>query len=205
MNIDNLNSGDWSQLIYLLILLVVISLSFFSGRAMPIPKILKYLGIWSIVALVIISLYSYRYEFSDFKTRILGELSPTTAQTNSSGQLIINIARDGHFYLNIIVNHTPMRFMIDTGASDIIIGMPEAKKLGIKTDELAFAKSYQTANGKSFGANITLKKMTIGDVDFYDISASVNSSNMGTPLLGMSFLRKLRKYEFSRDQLILTF
>lgn len=202
---ENLNSGDWSQLIYLLILLIVISASLFSSRIMPLHKIIKYLAMWSGVALIIIVLYSYRYEFSDFKTRFLGEIFPTVARSNASGNLIINIARDGHFYLNIIVNDTPMRFMIDTGASDIMIGLPEARKLGIQTDNLHFNKSYQTANGKSFGANITLDEITIADINFHDISASVNSSSMGTPLLGMSFLRKLRKYEFYRDKLILTF
>ena len=205
MGINNLNSADWPQMIYLLLLLMVISISLFSRGIMPFKQIIKYLGIWSAIALIIISLYSYRFEFSDFKNKVLGEISPRTARINSSGQMIINLARDGHFYLNIMVNNTSMLFMIDTGASDIVIGIPEAKKLGIKTDDLSYTKTYQTANGKSFGATIKLDKMTISDVNFYDISASVNSSNMGTPLLGMSFLRKLRKYEFYQDKLILTF
>lgn len=205
MSFSNLGNDDWQKLIYLSLILIALFSGVFSRSELPFKKILHYLAIWSLVAIFGISIYSYRYDFSDFKNRILGELFPSTARENlKTGKLIINIARDGHFYLDTRVNGNSMRFMIDTGASSITIGIPEAKRLGINISKLNFNKVYQTANGKSFGAGITLDEIEVGNILFQNISASINSSDMGTPLLGMNFLRQFEKYEFYRDKLILT-
>ncbi len=118
--------------------------------------------------------------------------------------MIIEIAQDGHFYIDVKINNEPVRFMIDTGASDIVLNMDEAKKVGIKLDELNYNKRYQTANGAAFGASVVLNEIEVGGVKFHDVGASINEADMGISLLGMSFLRKFRKYEFYQDRLILT-
>lgn len=201
----NLSSSDWQNFIYYALLLVFLSVSLFSRRDLPFSRVLKYLSIWLVIALVIIGLYSYRYEFSDFKNRILGELNPSAAQLNEEGQITINISQDGHFYMNSEVNGKFIRFMVDTGASDISLNLRDAEKIGINIKELVFNKRYQTANGISLGARTNLKEMKIGDIRFINIPASVNSANMGVSLLGMSFLQQCKKYEFYQDKLILTF
>ena len=63
--------------------------------------------------------------------------------------------------------------MIDTGASDIVLGMQEAKKIGINPKNLIFNKRYQTANGEVFGASIRLNEIEVGGVKFYDMPASI--------------------------------
>lgn len=203
MNFSSLEGGDWQNFIYLLLVLLVMVGGLFSRQELNIGKIFKYLGIWSAVGLVTISLYAYRYEFSDFKNRILGEINPAAARINKSGELVIHLSQDGHFYMDADVNGVAMRFMIDTGASDIVIGIDDAKKIGIDFKKLIFNKPYQTANGISWGASITLREIEIGDIKFYNVAASVNNADMGTALLGMSFLRQFKKYEFYRDKLIL--
>jgi aspartyl protease family protein len=95
--------------------------------------------------------------------------------------------------------------MIDTGASDIMLSISDAKKIGINTNNLIFNRPYQTANGRSFGASIKLKEVEISGIKFKDIYASVNEGDMGVALLGMSFLRRFSKYEFFQDRLVLTF
>ena len=117
---------------------------------------------------------------------------------------MINLSQDGHFYLNVKINNVPVRFMIDTGASDIVLNLDEAKRVGIDVKKLRFDKTYQTANGKSFGAMVVLDEITVADVIFRKVSASVNSAEMGTSLLGMRFLRQFKKYEFYQDKLVLT-
>jgi aspartyl protease family protein len=174
-----------------------------SRKDLPFGKILKYLGIWSAIGFIAISLYSYRYEFSGFKNRILGEINPSSAQITESGELIILLSQDGHFYMDVRINGVAMRFMIDTGASDITISLDEAKRIGIDLKKLSFDKPYQTANGTSWGANVNLEEIEVGNVKFKNVSASVNNAEMGTSLLGMSFLRKFRKYEFYQDRLVL--
>jgi aspartyl protease family protein len=204
MDFSSFNKSDWSSFAVLMLLLVMMISNLLSRQDLSISQIFKYLGAWSIIGLVTIALYSYRFEFSDFKNRILGEINPSLVILESSGSLRINISSDGHFYIDVRINDIPMHFMIDTGASDIVISVSEAEKIGINPKNLIFNKPYQTANGRSWGASIKFDKVEVGDVIFRDVSASVNNANMGTSLLGMSFLRKFKKYEFYRDKLILT-
>lgn len=204
MNFNSLSGSDYPNLIYLVILLVVLLSGLASRQELKFAKILKYGAIWSGVALVAIVIYAYRYDFSDFKNRILGEISPAKVRVNNEGELVINLAQDGHFYMDVKVNNVALRFMIDTGASDVVIGGKEAALLGINPRKLVFNRVYQTANGKSLGASIVFDEVEVGGVKFRNIAASVNSSEMGTPLLGMSFLRQFKKYEFYQDRLVLT-
>lgn len=194
---------NWGNLIYLLVLLSFLLFGASNRKSFPLKKVAKYSIYWLLLILFFISLYSYRFEFSSFKNRILGELNPSRIQS-TKGQLSINIARDGHFYINLKINNQPIKFMVDTGASDIVISINDARKIGINIENLNFNKIYQTANGKSFGASITLDKVEIGNIILNDIEASVNKGDMGTPLLGMRFLRLFTKYEFYQDRLILT-
>ncbi len=152
-----------------------------------------------------VALYAYRFEFADFKSRIMGEINPASARFDQDlGELVINISQDGHFYLNVKINGVAVRFMVDTGASDVTLSLEDAKKVGLDVSGLKFSKPYQTANGTAWGASVVLKDVMIGEVKFIEVSASVNSAKMGNSLLGMSFLRRFKKYEFYQDKLVLS-
>lgn len=204
MGFNNLNNSDWQNFIYLALVLLVLVSGLSLRRELGTKKILKYFAIWSFIGLISISFYSYRHEFADFKNRILGEINPSAARVNQSGQITINLSQDGHFYINVEINSLPIRFMIDTGASDIVISITEAKRLGFDVQKLLFNKPYQTANGTSWGASIIFNELKVGNIKFRNVPASVNGAEMGNSLLGMSFLRQFKKYEFYRDRLILT-
>ena len=198
-----MQESDYQNFIYLALLLVLLVSSLLSRRDLDFKKVLKYLAAWAAVGFVVVALYAYRFEFSDFKSRIAGELNPAKARVGKEGELIINLAQDGHFYLNTKINGAPIRFMIDTGASDLVLSIADAKKVGIDVKNLNFNKVYQTANGKSFGASIVLEEVEVANVKFVKVGASVNNAPMGVSLLGMSFLRQFRKYEFYQDRLVL--
>jgi aspartyl protease family protein len=199
-----MQNNDWQNFIYLALILSLLVGSLISRRDLDFSKVVKYLGIWAVIGFVVVALYAYRFEFADFKARILGELNPARAQVGRSGELIVNLSEDGHFYLNTKINGAPVRFMIDTGASSITLNLEDAKKIGIDVKKLNFNQSYQTANGTSWGASVRLEEVVVAGVKFVNVGASVNRSEMGTSLLGMSFLRQFKKYEFYRDRLVLT-
>ena len=199
----NIDQSQWPNFIYLALLLLMLITSL-SIRNIKFKKVLKYSAAWLGVAIFFIALYSYRFEFADLKSRILGEINPTSAQVNKSGEITINLAKDGHFYLRVKINQIPILFMVDTGASDVVISRKEAQKIGINIDKLNFNRRYQTANGVSFGAGAVADEIEFAGIKFNNVPISVNSADMGTSLLGMSFLRKFKKYEFYRDKLILT-
>jgi len=201
---DNFNSSDQQSFVFSLILLVFLVSSLIFRREIALSKALKYLALWALIALVGVGLYAYRYQFTDFKDKMLGAFNPAAVRTGDNGEMVINLSSEGHFFIDVAINGVPMRFMIDTGASDIVIDKNQAQKLGINTQDLVFNKRYQTANGSSFGASVVLQEVQVGNVKFHNITASVNSAELGTPLLGMSFLRQFHKYEFYQDRLVLT-
>lgn len=204
MNFHELTTSQWQNFVYLTLLLVMLLSSFVLRKNAPIGKALKYIGIWSAIIFVIISLYSYRYEFSDFKDRVLGEINPSQARVNGDGKIVVNISEDGHFYINLKVNGVAMLFMVDTGASSISIDVNDAKRIGIDASKLEFNQIFQTANGTGYGAATLIDEIEVGNIRMRNLKASINRAPMETPLLGMSFLRKFRKYEFYQDRLELT-
>ncbi len=199
----NFLNSDSQNVLYYLILLFFLASGLFMGRKINISQSLKYLAIWTVIALIAVVLYAYRYEFTDFKNRILGELSPMSVQNDNQGRVIINMSRDGHFYINIKVNGRTVRFLVDTGASDIALNLKDAKNIGIDVKKLRYNKSYNTANGVILGASVNLGEVALGDIRFYGVNATVNSANLDVSLLGMSFLSRFRKYEINRNKLIL--
>lgn len=199
-----MENNDLSQIVYLVILILIMSYGMINRKEMSLKKIVKYFLIWSLIGLIIIALYAYRFEFNNFKERISGEINPTSAQLNQQGQLTINISDDSHFYVKILINKKPILFMVDTGASDIVLNLQDAIKIGINPKNLIFNRQFQTANGRVLGASIILKEVEISGIKFRDVKASVTQGEMGVNLLGMSFLRRFDKYEFYQDRLILT-
>ncbi len=202
--INNFTNSDTQNLIYMIVMLSFLCFSLFFRRDLRLSKIIKYGFIWFGIIIFGVFLYSFRYEFSGIKDRIIGEINPSSARIRGD-KIIINASKDGHFYLEAKVNGQDILFMIDTGASDIVLDESEAKKVGINLESLVFNKRYQTANGVVYGALTKIRLMEVAGVRFKNLSASVNSANLGTSLLGMSFLRRFERYEFYRDQLILSF
>jgi aspartyl protease family protein len=200
-----LRSGDWQNLIYLLVVLSMLLAGLLSRRELNFTKITKYLAIWSALGLAIVGLYAYRFELSDFKSRILGELNPRAAQIDEEGRLTLRVSSDGHFYFNAKISGEEIVFMVDTGASDVVLGANQAKKLGINLARLKFTKRYETANGVVLAAPIILKNFQIGEMFFDEIPAAISQSEMTSGLAGMSFLRKFSRYEFGQDRLSLVF
>lgn len=199
-----MENNDWLNILYLMVILAFVISGIFARKDISLQKVIKYLSIWIGIAVFIVILYSMRYNFSDFKDRIIGELNPSHIKSNQLGQIVINRSFDKHFYANIKINGVKIKFMIDTGATDIVLSISDAKKIGLDLNDLVFNKPYQTANGISYGASAILSNVEFGQLQLKNVRASVNNANMGTSLLGMTFLNKFKRYEIYRDQLILT-
>ena len=199
-----MQSNEWINILYLILLLAFIASSIFTRGNIPILRAIKYISIWAAIAIFVIILYSFRFDFIGLKNRFLGELNPSNIQVNSADKIIINMSYGNHFYANVKINDKNIRFLIDTGATDMVLSLKDAKRVGIDLKKLIFNKPYQTANGISYGASVILRDIKFGNLNLKNIPASVNNSDMGVSLLGMSFLRNFTKYEFYQDKLILT-
>lgn len=199
----DLGRADWAQLVKLSAILLVVSSGFLFLRRVPLRETLRNAAIWAAIALVLLIGYSYREDFAQVGARLTGELLPSQARQVGEGAVEVRAGRDGHFTVTAEVNGQPVDFLVDTGASDIVLSPQDARRLGYDPARLSFTRQYQTANGVGRGAPVRLEYVAVGPLVFNDLPASVNEAPMGQSLLGMTFLRRLDSYEVQRDRLIL--
>lgn len=184
-------------------ILVVVASSILLSRRLQLRKAVRDGAIWAVIVAGLVAVYGFRDELKFVGQRMLGELEPHQAQMSDRGEMVFRRGRDGHFQVDAQINGQPVRFLVDTGASDIVLSPQDARRVGIDPDRLSFDQRYQTANGIGWGASTTIDTMTVGSVRFRDIGASVNGAPMDQSLLGLDFLDRLSGYEVRGDSLIL--
>jgi len=116
---------------------------------------------------------------------------------------IIDAGPHGHFLVEAGVNGVPVDFLVDTGASHVVLSLQDARRLGFSPHQLHFTQKFQSANGAVRAAPVALRELRIGQLRLFDLEASVNGGPLPISLLGMSFLQRLSSYEVARGRLIL--
>lgn len=164
---------------------------------------------WLALGLGLVTLYAYKEELMPIAARVVGELLPGAAMTveqSTGGLTEVRIRKrlDGHFTAAVKINGTSTSMIVDTGASTIVLTPEDAKKAGIDTSQLTYRVPVITANGRTVAARVRLDEVAIGPLDRQKVDALVAQPGALTQsLLGMSFLSRLRSYEFSGDFLTL--
>jgi len=194
---------EWSRIVYLLLLLVLLSGSVMAGSRLRLKGAAKAAALWLVIVAVLTLGYSYRQELGMVGERVLGEILPHRGTVVGDGEVQFPAGLDGHFRIEALVNGTPIRFLVDTGASRIVLSPADAKRLGIQHDRLAFTGFAETANGTVRTAAVRLGRIEIGPIRMTDLPASVIQSELRTSLLGMTFLERLRSFEVRGGVLIL--
>ncbi|MFY9589145.1 TIGR02281 family clan AA aspartic protease [Rickettsia endosymbiont of Halotydeus destructor] len=184
------------------IILISFIYSFFSQN--NLRKFFLQLSGWGIIFLVIIIGYAFRFELTYASQRVLSVLIPSYSWVNRQGEIVIARSSDGHFYIDAFVNNIKIKFMIDTGASDVALTVQDAKKLGFDLSKLNYNRVYLTANGESKAAPITLDSVTIGRV-FKNVEGHIGAGGLDISLLGMSVLQRFKSFEINKDMLILSY
>ncbi|MEO9824944.1 MAG: TIGR02281 family clan AA aspartic protease [Paracoccaceae bacterium] len=117
----------------------------------------------------------------------------------------IEVPRDpsGHFTLVVDVNGVPVEFLVDTGATDVVLTRADAERVGLDPDNLAFIGRARTANGTVNTASATVGSLSLGAIRFERARVSVNGGEMDQSLLGMSFLGRVGRLEIADNILII--
>lgn len=124
----------------------------------------------------------------------------------SGGARIVSIGRDhrGHFKAYGRIDGRQVSFMVDTGASVIALTEREADRLGVRPSRGAFTSSVQTANGVVRAAPVTLNSVEIGGLVVRDVKALiVPGRGLNENLLGLSYLTRLKRFEYANNKLVL--
>lgn len=123
-----------------------------------------------------------------------------------SGVRSISIPRDarGHFQTDGRIEGQRIGFMIDTGASVIALNEKSAAQFGLRPSRNDYNATVTTANGTIKAARTRLAMVEIGGLIVRDVDAMVLPDEaLSENLLGLSFLSKLKRFEYANGKLVL--
>jgi aspartyl protease family protein len=129
---------------------------------------------------------------------------PATPSAAGGGrQVSIRAARDGHFYVDGEINFRDVDFVVDTGASAVVLRESDALAAGIRVSKAQFDKPVSTANGVTYAAAVMIDALTVEDIRVTGVRALVLPDDaLSISLLGSSFLNKLGRFEVADGTLI---
>ena len=127
----------------------------------------------------------------------------TVAQAGSRS---ISIPRDarGHFETEGRIDGQRIGFMVDTGASMIALNETSAARFGLRPARGDFNATVTTANGAIKAARTRIAMVDVGGLVVRDVDAMVLPDEaLSENLLGLSFLSKLKRFEYANGQMVL--
>jgi len=151
--------------------------------------------------------------YSEDIVRFVGEGARQTEQSTSKNsrksanivhELEIPVKQDGHYWIDMNVNHQKVNFIVDTGASYVTLAYRDAQNLNLQLFENDFNRVVNTASGQTTMAAVTLDVISADAIEIYEVKALVAREGMlSVSLLGMNYLSKLDRFEFRDQTLIL--
>ncbi len=137
--------------------------------------------------------------------RTLSISSKVPADRGVTGRRV-ELAADGrgHFNGDFRLNGRTVPAMIDTGASVVALNRSTARRLGISPAQSDFRHEVSTANGRARAASVTIDRLQIGRIDVEKVEAIVlDDAALDGTLIGMSFLKRLGRYQVENGKLLL--
>jgi aspartyl protease family protein len=126
----------------------------------------------------------------------------TTAAVGRS----LSIPRDarGHFQAEGRIDGQRIGFMVDTGASVVALNETSAARFGLRPSRGDYTAMVSTANGTIKAARTRLAMVELGGLVVRDVDAMVLPDEaLSENLLGLSFLSKLKRFEYSGGKMVL--
>jgi aspartyl protease family protein len=123
-----------------------------------------------------------------------------------AGTRSLSIPRDGrgHFLTEGRIDGQRVGFMVDTGASMVALNETSAARFGLRPSRNDYNATVSTANGTIKAARARLAMVDIGGVVVRDVDAMVLPDEaLSENLLGLSFLAKLKRFEYANGRMVL--
>ncbi len=191
-----MSGDDIVRLIYLGLILASVAGWVFVQSRNNISQTLQHAAVWGLIFLGAIAGYGL---WNDIRQ----DIAPTQAIVGDS-RIEIPRGRDGHYNLTLLVNGTPVDFVVDTGATDMVLSQRDAERVGLAPETLSYIGTAQTANGTVRTAPVRLNEVALGGIVDNDVRAVVNEGELDGSLLGMTYLHLYSRIEIADGQMILT-
>ncbi|MEJ8572948.1 retropepsin-like aspartic protease family protein [Microbaculum marinum] len=207
--VGGMTNADFGSIATGTALLIVIGGTMLTSRSFRAGAAIRHAVIWLGALLLLITVYSFRFEFAYVTQRVFGELIPGApiASTDARGRTVVTLRRDasGHFVTRGTIDGAGATFLVDTGASVLTLTDSTASAIGYDTDSLRYSVPVSTANGRTFVAPVSVEVLQIGPLTFRDLRAYVAPPGaLDGNLLGVNVLDRLGSYTVRGDEMILT-
>ncbi|MFZ5709141.1 MAG: retropepsin-like aspartic protease family protein [Pseudomonadota bacterium] len=179
-----MDSSDIPRLLYLAVLLAAVLGYFLVENRRNLGRVAQQAAIWALIFIGVVAAVG-----------LWDDLRRGTMQREAvmaDGSVEVPKAPDGHFYVSVLVNGKPIRFVIDTGATEVVLTRADAARLGFDPATLAYSDRAGTANGVVLTAPVTLGTVEFAGFRDEAVPAFVNSGALDTSLLGMGYLSRFR-------------
>lgn len=178
------------------------------NRGTNFSEAIKQLSAWTLIILVLMAGYVFRYDLQDTASRFSGGIIPGSpiSRTGDDGRETVTLVRsdNGHFEAVVGINDASIRFLVDTGATSISLSHSDAREAGINVSDLRFTTPTSTANGIAYSAEARIDRLYLGGIERRNVRVTVaEPGRMDVSLLGQAFLESLSSYEKRGDRLTL--
>jgi aspartyl protease family protein len=187
---------DTGHLVYLAILGIAVVGWFIAENRASLGQTVRTALAWAFIFLGVIAGYGLWGDIRD-------DVAPRQTVFTEGARVEVPRAFDGHYYLTLEVNGTPLDFVVDTGATDMVLSREDAARIGLDPASLAYTGIASTANGEVRTARVRLDEVSLGGITDRGVAASVNAGEMSGSLLGMSYLHRFERIEIANGRLIL--
>lgn len=185
------------HLAYLSLLLVMVLMWYISSGRLALGQTLRNAAIWVLIFLGAIAVAGM---WEDIRSTV----RPMQTVLDDGSRIEIPRSNDGHYYATLRLNGANVDFVVDTGASEIVLSKADARRAGLDPENLAYWGRAMTANGEVRIAPVWIEEISLGDFTDRDVRATVNEGEMPQSLLGMSYLQRYAQITIAGNRLILT-
>jgi len=124
------------------------------------------------------------------------------ATTLAGGKAVLARAPDSHFYAEALVNGTPVRFLVDTGAGALVLTATDARRAGVGAGD--HSARAMGAGGEVRLAPVSLSRLSIGPLAADNVPALVaEDGKIPVSLMGQSLLTRFGTVTIEGDTLTL--
>ena len=166
-----------------------------------LSKVFEAALFWTVVGLLLVVGYTYRYELGDVGDRVIAQLMPGHVAGHGRNAEVVRGTR-GDFAVAAHINGAKVPMVVDTGATSVVLTQEAARAAGLPIEVLDYSVNVDTANGRTRAAPVTLARLAVGNLIEHDVPALVvRQGQLRNNLLGMSFLNRLESWEVRGDKL----
>ncbi|MGL1921735.1 MAG: TIGR02281 family clan AA aspartic protease [Hyphomicrobiales bacterium] len=142
--------------------------------------------------------------YQDLSDKTAKRQVTSSANAKANPKVTLTSNNSGHFTARGMINGSHVDFLVDTGATIVFISREEARRVGIDLRKLNYAYTALTAAGKTKFAKVNLDEVSIGQIRIRNVEAAVaESDQVAHNLLGMTFLSRIKGFEFTGGRLIM--